>query len=151
IWSLQDIGPTEDINSSVNESETQKEYMDVVISEIISGGHFYIQIVNDNIRSLEKMMSEFELYHKTTKDLEVTNPKTGQIVSAQFTDDDQWYRAKIKKIMNEKKSAEVIYIDHGNSEIIPLSRIRPIPDNFKQLPSQSQEAVLSFIKVPERE
>lgn len=28
------------------------------------------------------------------------------------------YRAKIKKVHNEKKSAEVIYIDHGNVNMI---------------------------------
>ncbi|CAJ0903411.1 11706_t:CDS:2, partial [Entrophospora sp. SA101] len=61
------------------------------------------------------------------------------------------YRAKIRKQLNESKSVEVVYIDYGNSETLPLSRIRSIPDDFKQLSAQSQEAVLSFLTVPERE
>ncbi|CAG8535934.1 16494_t:CDS:10 [Racocetra fulgida] len=138
---------------TADEAEARKEYVDVVVSEIISGGHFYVQVVNDsNIRSLEKMMSEFGFYHKSTTAISnVDKIKAGQIVSAQFTEDDQWYRARIRKNIPEKESVEVVYIDYGNSETIPLSRIRSIPDNFKQLPPHACEAVLSFLKVPDRE
>ncbi|CAG8643723.1 36826_t:CDS:10, partial [Racocetra persica] len=120
IWALQDSSIISEIDVAVtaDETEPRKEYVDVVVSEIISGGHFYVQVVNDsNIRSLEKMM----------------------------------YRARIRKNIPEKESVEVVYIDYGNSETIPLSRIRSIPDNFKQLPPHAYEAVLSFLKVPDRE
>ncbi|CAG8450919.1 5228_t:CDS:10 [Acaulospora colombiana] len=150
IWSLQE--PLEEVDvTSLEEGEPRKEYIDVEISGIVSGGHFYVQVVNDDITSLEKMMSEFRLYHKNTQTSNASSLKTDQIVGAQFTADNQWYRAKIKKLSSDKKSAEVVYIDYGNSETIPLSRIRSIPDNFKKLPAQSQEAVLSFIKVHERD
>ncbi|CAG8444479.1 574_t:CDS:10 [Acaulospora morrowiae] len=150
LWSLQES--LEDVNvAPAEEGEPRKEYIDVEVSAITSGGNFHVQIVNDEINNLEKMMSEFRLYHKTASSSGASNFKTDEIVCAQFTADDQWYRAKIKKFTGDKKSAEVVYIDYGNSETIPVSRIRPIPDNFKKLPSQSQEAVLSFIKVPARE
>ncbi|CAG8525062.1 10315_t:CDS:10 [Gigaspora margarita] len=155
IWSSQDSGIIDEVNdtAATDETEPRKEYVDVVISEIISGGHFYVQVVNEiNIRILEKMMSEFGFYHKNTAAIpNVDKIKTGQIVSAQFTEDDQWYRARIRKNIPEKKSVEVVYIDYGNSETIPLSRIRSIPENFRQLPPHACEAVLSFLKVPDRE
>ncbi|CAH1757498.1 4726_t:CDS:10 [Entrophospora sp. SA101] len=152
IWSLQAPELTiEKENTAESEVKgPRKEIIDVVVSEIISGGHFYIQIDNDNIRSLEKMMESFSLYHKNAPNTPI-QPKNGEIVSAQFTNDNQWYRAKIRKQLNESKSVEVVYIDYGNSETLPLSRIRSIPDDFKQLSAQSQEAVLSFLTVPERE
>ncbi|CAG8729748.1 402_t:CDS:2, partial [Cetraspora pellucida] len=138
IWSFQDSGLISETNdtATADETEPRKEYVDVVVSEIVSGGHFYVQVVNDsNIRSLEKMMSEFGFHHKSTTAISNFDKiKTGQIVSAQFTEDDQWYRARIRKNIPEKESVEVVYIDYGN-----------------QLPPHAYEAVLSFLKVPDRE
>ncbi|CAG8762154.1 19201_t:CDS:10, partial [Cetraspora pellucida] len=155
IWSFQDSGLISETNdtATADEAEPRKEYVDVVVSEIVSGGHFYVQVVNDsNIRNLEKMMSDFGFHHKSTTAISNFDKiKTGQIVSAQFTEDDQWYRARIRKNIPEKESVEVVYIDYGNSETIPVSRIRSIPDNFKQLPPHAYEAMLSFLKVPDRE
>ncbi|CAG8709870.1 438_t:CDS:1, partial [Ambispora leptoticha] len=153
IWTLVDGNNlsndlVNDHEGALQEKESQKEYLDIIVSEVISGGHFYIQIVNDSIHSLERLMSEFSLHHKNNNNNQTITPRNGEIVSAQFTQDDQWYRAKIKKYLPEKKTVEVIYIDYGNSETIPLSRVRPIPPNFLQLPPQSHEAMLSFIKVP---
>lgn len=36
-------------------------------------------------------------------------------------------------------------MDYGNSEIVPFSRIRSLPQNFKALDGQSKEAALSFV------
>ncbi|CAB5297965.1 unnamed protein product [Rhizophagus irregularis] len=153
IWSLQDneVSKEQEV-AIVTEVEPRKEYVDIVVTEIISGGRFYLQVINDDIHKLEKMMSEFSLYHKNNASSSSSfTPKNNEMVSAQFTEDNRWYRAKIRKVIPDSKSAEVIYVDYGNSEMIPLSRVRPLPDNFKQLPSQSQEAILSFLNVRNRE
>ncbi|KAG0258901.1 hypothetical protein BG011_002987 [Mortierella polycephala] len=128
----------------------KKEYLDVVVSEIVSGGHFYVQIINQNIQGLEKMMSELGIHHKqSSKAPENWKPRVNEIVSAKFTEDGEWYRAKVIRNVAESKSVEVIYVDYGNSETIPLSRVCPLPSQFSSLPQQAQEAVLSFVKVPE--
>ena len=36
-------------------------------------------------------------------------------------------------------------MDYGNSEIVPFSRIRSLPQEFKLLDGQAQEATLSFV------
>ncbi|CAI2177546.1 18398_t:CDS:10 [Funneliformis geosporum] len=150
IWSIQDTESFRE-QETTTEVEPRKEYVDIIISEIISGGRFYVQIINDDIHKLEKMMSEFSLYHKNDASSAIFSPKNHDMVSAQFTGDDQWYRAKIRRVIPESKSVEVIYIDYGNSEVIPLTRVRQLPDKFKQLPFQSKEALLSFLKVRNRE
>ncbi|KAF9183792.1 hypothetical protein BGZ51_003746 [Haplosporangium sp. Z 767] len=128
----------------------KKEYLDVVVSEIVSGGHFYVQIINQNIQGLEKMMSELGVHHKqSSKAPENWKPRVNEIISAKFTEDNQWYRAKVLRNVSESKSVEVIYVDYGNSETIPLSRVCPLPSQFSSLPQQAHEAVLSFVKVPE--
>ncbi|KAF9104700.1 hypothetical protein BGX27_009982 [Mortierella sp. AM989] len=128
----------------------KKEYLDIVVSEIVSGGHFYVQIINQQIQSLETMMKDLGIHHKNSSSApENWKPKTNEIVSAKFTEDNQWYRAKVIRNVAESKSVEVVYVDYGNSETIPLSRVCPLPSQFNSLPQQAHEAVLSFIKVPE--
>lgn len=69
-------------------------------------------------------MSDLTLFHK---DADVTpagfTPRSGELVSAQFSVDNAWYRAKVRKSNPAKKQAEVLYIDCGSkaSVIAPMS------------------------------
>jgi staphylococcal nuclease domain-containing protein 1 len=97
-------------------------------------------------------MSAFGKFHlNPANSAGVSNPKAGDFVAAKFTLDDQWYRARIRRNDREAKKAEVVYVDYGNSELIPWSRLRPL-SQAEFLPSklrpQAQEAQLSFIQLP---
>lgn len=54
----------------------------------------------------------------------------GSPVAAQFTVDNTWYRAEIINIIPQSKKAEVQYVDFGNKEIIPFSKIRQLAKEF---------------------
>jgi staphylococcal nuclease domain-containing protein 1 len=56
-------------------------------------------------------MKDFAAHHKTARAPTGWTPKTGELVSAQFSEDDQWYRAKVKRSSNMKQQAEVRFID----------------------------------------
>lgn len=60
---------------------------------------------------MEKLMKDFAAHHKTARAPAGWTPKTGELVSAQFSEDDQWYRAKVKRASNMKQQAEVRFID----------------------------------------
>lgn len=115
-------------------------------------------------------MSDFSLHHRQAasaapKDF---SPKMGELVSAKFSEDNQWcvasssspaagfsltnrYRAKVKKSSALKKEATLSFIDYGNEEQnVPFSRIRPLDAKFKALPGQAREARLSFVKLVPR-
>ncbi|KAI8374206.1 uncharacterized protein BYT42DRAFT_575441 [Radiomyces spectabilis] len=126
----------------------RREYIDVVIPEFLSGSHFYVQVVGPEIRELENLMSELSRYFNG-RPAETIRPRKGDLVGAKFTEDNDWYRAKVRKVTSD--SADVLYIDYGNSEMIPLSRLRTLPDRFKTLKPQAQEAVLSFVKSPAKD
>ncbi|KAI9018776.1 hypothetical protein CLU79DRAFT_705430 [Phycomyces nitens] len=128
--------------------EPRREYIDIVVSEIITGSHFYVQLINAEIRQLEDLMTELSKYQNGRPN-ESIRPRVGEIVSAKFTEDDGWYRAKVRKV--SPAGVDVLYIDYGNSEVLAHSRIRSLPDRFKSLKAQAQEAVLSFVKSPARE
>ncbi|KAG0353570.1 hypothetical protein BG005_007157 [Podila minutissima] len=149
LWANVDPNAVEEEEEVDETKPAKKEYLDVVVSEIISGGHFYVQVNNQNIQGLEKMMSELGIHHKASSTApDNWKPRVGETVSAKFTEDNQWYRAKVTRNVAESKSVEVIYVDYGNSEVIPLTRVVPLPAQFSKLPQQAQEAVLSYVKVP---
>jgi staphylococcal nuclease domain-containing protein 1 len=52
------------------------------------------------------------------------------------------YRAKVKKSSALKKEASLHFIDYGNEETLPFSRIRPLDAKFKSLAGQAKEARL---------
>ncbi|KAG1459114.1 hypothetical protein G6F56_006235 [Rhizopus delemar] len=132
-----------------NKSGPNREYIDIVVSEILSGSHFYVQKVTDEIPKLEKMMKELGEYYSQRPADASFRPRVGDTVAAKFTEDNSWYRAKIRRISHE--GIEVHYIDFGNSEVLSSARVRALADQFKTLKSQAYEAVLSFVKSPERD
>lgn len=51
----------------------------------------------------------------------------GDYVLAQFSHDKQWYRARVKHVIDDeddfsKTTVEVIYFDFGNSEVVPVQK-----------------------------
>jgi staphylococcal nuclease domain-containing protein 1 len=83
-------------------------------------------------------MRDFSIHHRSAKSPAGWAPKTGELVSAQFTEDDQWYarflvflfflifgcaspindwrtpnryRAKVRRASAMRKEAELVFID----------------------------------------
>ncbi|OZJ04390.1 hypothetical protein BZG36_02420 [Bifiguratus adelaidae] len=152
VWNEYQEDEQDTVNGQHEEALTQprREYIDVVVTEIGNGNSLYVQQVSDNVRQLEHMMSALGLHHRNGGAANPGyRPKHGELVSAKFTEDDQWYRAKVRKVTSD--TVDVIYVDYGNSETLPISRVRPLPGQFTALPHQAQEAVLSFVKIPKQE
>lgn len=89
-------------------------------------------------------MSDFSLHHRQAAANAPAgfSPKAGDLVSAKFSQDNQWYRAKVKRASAIKKEASLYFIDYGNEETLPYSRIRPLDTKFKSLAGQAKEARL---------
>ena len=129
-----------------------QDYRDIVVTHIDENGRLKIQEVGKGTASLETLMSEFRKFNLDSKNKASigSSPKTGDYVSAQFSLDNQWYRARIRSNDRAAKVAEVVYIDYGNSEKIPWSKLRPLEATFgtQRLKSQVTDAVLSFVQLP---
>ncbi|KAF8503095.1 hypothetical protein JB92DRAFT_3084279 [Gautieria morchelliformis] len=131
------------------------EYLDVIVSDVRTGPvfSFSVQILNtEGIASLEKLMHDFSLHHRTATAVPSFIPRNGDLVSARFSDG-SWYRAKVRKSSPGKKEAEVAFIDYGNQDTIGFKDIRPLDPKFRSLPGQAHDARLSFVKLvnPESE
>jgi staphylococcal nuclease domain-containing protein 1 len=93
-------------------------------------------------------MADFSLHHKTHQP-SVESLKSGDYCSAQFTLDNVWYRARVKKVMPNSEYL-IQYMDYGNVEVLPKSRLRPLANQFAvgQLPAQALELQLAYINLP---
>jgi staphylococcal nuclease domain-containing protein 1 len=133
--------------------ERKKDYRDVVVTHVDDTGRLKLQQVGTGTSALTELMSAFRSFHlnpANNKGLE-TPPKAGDFVAAKFSADDEWYRARIRRNNREAKEAEVVYIDYGNSEVIPWSRLRPLSQaqfSHTKLKPQALDAQLSFIQLP---
>ncbi|KAK6075797.1 Tudor domain-containing protein [Seiridium cupressi] len=138
---------------STAQDKQTAQYKDVVVTNIDSNGKLKIQIVGSGTAALETLMSEFKKFHLDSKNNKAlaNPPKTGDVVAAKFSADNQWYRAKIRSNDRTSKVAEVVYIDYGNSEKIPWSNLRALDQpqfNTQRLKPQAVDAVLSYVQLP---
>jgi staphylococcal nuclease domain-containing protein 1 len=131
----------------------RKDYRDVIVTHVEESGRLKFQEIGSGTSALTSLMSAFGKFHlNPANSAGVPNPKAGEFVAAKFSADDQWYRARIRRNDREAKKAEVVYVDYGNSETIPWSRLRPLSQTEflpSKLKPQAQEAQLSYIQLPQ--
>lgn len=138
---------------SAEPASRRKDYRDVVVTHVDETGKLKVQQVGQGTVSLTSLMTAFKTFHISSannKPLEGV-PSVGQLVAAKFTADDEWYRAKIRRVDREGKKADVTYMDYGNSESIAWSRLRPLSQpqfSFDKLKAQAADATLSFVQLP---
>ncbi|KAL4717621.1 hypothetical protein ACJJTC_000770 [Scirpophaga incertulas] len=123
------------------------KYEKVVITEITADGHFYAQNVDLGAK-LESLMDKIHQEFKQNIPLPGSFvPRRGQICAARFTMDDQWYRAKVEKLTEDKR-AQILYIDYGNREVVNVTRLAPLPPGTESEPGYATEYVLACVKFP---
>ncbi|XP_064604917.1 uncharacterized protein LOC135470098 [Liolophura sinensis] len=108
--------------------------LQVYVCNITDPGNFGLQPVCRSA-DLESLMADIAEHVCTDVTLTSSDELTiGFLCLAQFSDDDAWYRAKITDI--EDDQYQVLYVDFGNSEWRPESKIRALPETMLSLPVQ---------------
>jgi staphylococcal nuclease domain-containing protein 1 len=149
----EEAAPANGTNGQETTIPREKDYRDVVVTHIDENGKLKLQMIGQGTAKLETMMSQFKSFHlnpTNSKGLE-KDPKAGDFVAAKFTEDNQWYRARIRSNDRTAKQAEIVYIDYGNSEKMPWSRLRPLSQaqfSTQTLKPQAVDAVLSLLQFP---
>jgi hypothetical protein len=64
----------------------------------------------------------------------VADPAVGEFYAGQFTDG-SWYRCHVDALHPDRQ-VSVSYIDYGNTETIPYSKLRPLQQQWCALPGQ---------------
>lgn len=147
IWSTYE----EPKNDQVVEEPLERKlnYCNVVVTEVMTDLKFYAQYVESGPQLVEMMEQLRKELETNTPVVGAYTPKRGAICAAQFSVDNQWYRAKVEKISNNK--ASVLYIDYGNREEVPFSMLAALPPVFQSLPAQATLFGLACVKCPDDE
>lgn len=89
--------------------------------------------------------SSADLPHNLTK-----NPKKNELVSAKFSDNGKYYRAKVLSFDRPSGKFEVKHIDFGNIDKVALSGLRVLPAQFgvAQYPAFASTARLHGLVLP---
>lgn len=84
----------------------------MVVTEVVDPGHLWIQTLK-NATDIEQLGERLNAQLTASPPVAgAFTPKVGEVSAAKFSEDDQWYRAKIVKLTD--KSANVLFIDYGN-------------------------------------
>lgn len=134
-------------------SQRRKDYRDVMITHVDETGRLKVQQVGPGTAALTELMNAFRSFHLNKANAQSLSgpPKAGEVVAAKFTIDDEWYRARVRRVDREAKKVEVTYFDYGNSEVVAWSRLRPLSQpqfSTQKLKPQAADAVLSYVQLP---
>ncbi|KAJ6070494.1 hypothetical protein N7467_011813 [Penicillium canescens] len=138
-------------------TQRRKDYRDVMVTYVDPAtAKLKIQQIGTGTNALTELMSAFRAFHiNKANDTPLPGPpKAGDWVAAQFTEDGNWYRAKVRRNDRENETAEVVYIDFGNSESLPWAKLRPLTQpqfSGQTLRPQAVDAVLSLTQFPTSE
>ncbi|KAL7990597.1 hypothetical protein Chor_014027 [Crotalus horridus] len=120
-----------------------------MVAHIQNPGNFFCQQTENGIYvflgSLSQLQVSLREYCANTSITPDFCPAVGDMCCAQFTEDNQWYRATVISFVSEK-IALVGYIDYGNFEILQLNRLRPIVQKLMELPMQAINCTLAGVK-----
>mmetsp|Transcript_31827 Transcript_31827/g.38496 ORF Transcript_31827/g.38496 Transcript_31827/m.38496 type:complete len:905 (-) Transcript_31827:461-3175(-) len=125
-----------------------KESFEVQVTEVLGGGQMYVQRSSDQQRvdELQEKISQLGLAGGVEE-----VPAVGSMCLGKFTVDDAWYRARVNKVEDGKaKTVNVTYVDFGNSETLPLSRVDQMDASVdaSATPPLAQLVSLAYLKVP---
>ncbi|XP_069467969.1 tudor domain-containing protein 1 [Ambystoma mexicanum] len=116
------------------------------VTDIQTPEDFFCQQLQD-ARQLSELQAALAAHYGRTPPCENFSPVVGDVCCARFTEDNQWYRATVIQAKSQD-SALVGYVDYGNFEVLPISRLRPILPRFMELRWQAIRCMLAGVKPP---
>ncbi|CAF0920765.1 unnamed protein product [Brachionus calyciflorus] len=137
-----------DSNSMIHKIKVDKdkEYS-VTLSSIVNPFCFYVQIKEylENFGRFEMEMQEY-YQNVSIKGQQLVKPQIGQLCMAKYTDDQHWYRAKVKEKNYETNTFRAHLIDYGNEQIVSQADLLQIEPKFMQHPIMAIKCCLDGIR-----
>lgn len=148
-----DLGQSPESVDEASVPQRQVQYHNVTVTHIDPECRLKMQLIGEGTQVLAAMMNDFRKYHASPaagQSSITPPPKSGTLVSAKFSEDVQWYRAKVRRNNREAQTSEVFYLDYGNVEDVPWKDLRPLPPQFslQHLKPQALDSTLSLLQFP---
>uniref|UniRef100_UPI0037E92CC5 tudor domain-containing protein 1 n=1 Tax=Semicossyphus pulcher TaxID=241346 RepID=UPI0037E92CC5 len=130
--------PPEPLTQAVGDS------FSVVVTHIQSPNEIIVQKV-DNAGVIQQLQLQLREECSQIPARQNFRPAPGTVCCAQFSEDKQWYRAKVLAYSSEEHVC-VGYLDFGNSEEVDLGHLRPISSSLLALPMQAMPCGLAGVQ-----
>ncbi|XP_077407139.1 tudor domain-containing protein 1 isoform X2 [Vanacampus margaritifer] len=116
----------------------------VVITHFHSPDNMIVQKV-ENAGVINELQQSLKQHCNQASAMQNFRPAPGTVCCAQFSEDKQWYRAKVLAYSSEERVC-VGYIDFGNSEDVNIGHLRAISSSLLALPMQAIPCGLAGIQ-----
>ncbi|XP_072596189.1 tudor domain-containing protein 1 isoform X1 [Vulpes vulpes] len=105
------------------------------VTEFKHPSDFHVQLYSSEVLEYMNQLSRsFKETYANMTQKEDYIPVKGEVCVAKYTVDQTWNRVIIQEIDMLQKKAQVLYIDYGNEEIIPINRIHQLNRNIGLFP-----------------
>ncbi|XP_067657384.1 tudor domain-containing protein 15-like [Haliotis asinina] len=111
----------------------------VAITEVVSCDCFYVQHVQ--IVDEDAAMKMLEALARCGESPAYTTPAQGEMVAAKFSLDNDWYRSVVTSVTSSH--CEVMFVDYGNREVVPVASIRKLDHSAMLLPQRAMRCSLA--------
>lgn len=125
---------------------TAGQIVNVIVSCIHNPQKMFVQELGSTVEGMQKMLGELQ-HHCNAESTELDilfTPQVGMVCLAKFPHDHLWYRGSIISL-HGRTHVEVLFVDYGNQERVPIMWVRRIPDKFMYLPIQAIPVTLADV------
>ena len=121
---------------------------DGFVSHLDSPTSFWVQFAS-NESELDSLVEQLAMVYGSSGNLTklaLSNPTTGQVCCAQFSNDMQWYRGVVESVSGD--GVKVHFVDYGNSEKVSRSQVKKLKEELLAIPIQAVHCSLIGIIPP---
>ena len=115
--------------------------INVYVSFIINPSVFWCQTVAGSTPLEQFMASMRKELERPDEFAPVNAAKVGEFYYSCYSEDGQWYRGQVISVQNG--NAEILFVDYGNSESVPVTQLKKLLPKHSELPAQAFKCSLS--------
>ncbi|XP_006831438.1 PREDICTED: tudor domain-containing protein 1 [Chrysochloris asiatica] len=105
------------------------------ITEFKHPSDFYVQLYSSEVLEyMNQLSTRLKETYANLLEEEDYIPVKGEVCVAKYTVDQSWNRVIIQDVDMVQKKAQVLYIDYGNEEVLPVNRIHQLNRNMDLFP-----------------
>ncbi|XP_042357222.1 tudor domain-containing 6 [Plectropomus leopardus] len=97
-------------------------------------------------KALKVLSEQMKKHYEGSSDLGETRPLTCGDACAAKGMDGRWHRSLLKQAMTSDGAAEVLHVDEGKTEFVPIRDIRPLHEKFLRMPVVTYPCTLEGVK-----